>query len=114
MNDSVSKVKHSSGFATASLVLGIIGLATGCCIYTSIICGALAVIFALLSRGGEMTMPGKSKIGLGLGIASTVMGILILAIAFAYMILQFGGLEGYLDYYNDLMQQLESGYPYTL
>lgn len=114
MNYSVYETKHSGGFATASLVLGIIGLATGCCIYTSIICGALAVLFALLSRGGEMTLPGKSKIGLGLGIASAAMGILILIIAFAYMLLQFGGLEGYLEYYNDLLQQMESTYPYTL
>ena len=45
--------KRSNGFATAALVLGIVGIATGCCVYTGIICGALAIIFALLSRGGS-------------------------------------------------------------
>lgn len=111
MNDSIYQTKHSQGFATASLVLGIIGLATGCCIYTCIICGALAVIFALLSKGGELTMPGKSKIGLALGIAGIILGLLLFALSFAYMLIQFGGLEGYLEYCNDLLQQMESGYP---
>jgi len=111
MNDSIYQTRHAQGFATASLVLGIIGLATGCCIYTSIICGSLAVIFSLLSKGGEMTLPGKSKIGLALGIAGVILGALVLAVSFVYMLAQFGGLEGYLEYCNDLLQQMESGYP---
>lgn len=98
--------KRSSAFTMASLVLGIVALATGCCVYTAIICGALAVMFALLSRGGERTMSNKAKIGLGLGIAGIVLGLLMLVSAFAYIFVQFGSFENYMDYYFDFMKEI--------
>ena len=55
---------RSAGMSVASLVLGIIGLSMGCCIYPPIIFGSLAIIFALLSRGGEMHMNSYAKAGL--------------------------------------------------
>ena len=66
------KNKRSAGFATASLVLGILSLVTCCCIYSALPFGALAIIFALLSRGGEMTMDSRGMTGLGLGIYRVV------------------------------------------
>lgn len=110
--------KRSNGFSTASLVLGIVGVATGCCIYTGIICGALAVIFALLSRGGERTMSSRSGVGLALGIVGIVSGILMIIIAFAVVIAEFGSLgaymENYMEYYNEIMDPYMSVYPNTL
>ena len=44
--------KRSASMAIASLVLAIAGLVMGCCIYPAIIFGSLAIILALLSRGG--------------------------------------------------------------
>lgn len=98
--------KRSNNFATASMILGIAGLATGCCVYTSIICGALAVMFALLSRGGERTMSVRSKAGLALGITGIVCGILMIVAAFVVVIVQYGSFENYMDHYMDLYQQL--------
>lgn len=95
--------KRSNGFTTASLVLGIVGIATGCCVYTGIICGALAVIFALLSRGGEKTMSAKAKAGLALGIVGIVSGILMLVAAFAVILTEFGSFDAYMEYYYELM-----------
>ena len=89
--------KRSPSMAIASLILGIAGLAMSCCIYPAIIFGSLAIILALLSRGGEMTTSGYSKIGLILGIISIVCGILFV---------QFGGLEGYMQYIEDLMEDM--------
>ncbi len=106
--------RRSSGFATASLVLGIVGLATGCCVYTSIICGALAVIFALLSRNERMDA--KAQVGLGLGIAGIVIGILIVVAAFAVVIAEYGSFENYMDTfmknYYDMLGIDPSMYPY--
>ena len=42
--------RRSPGMATASLVLGILSLATSFCLYFALPCGALGIILALLSR----------------------------------------------------------------
>ncbi len=101
--------KRSSSMAIASMVLGIAGLVLSCCIYPAIIFGSLAIIFALLSRGGEMTTNGFGKAGLILGVIAIICGILFLVYGLFILFVQFGGPEGYLEYIEDLMEQ--SGYP---
>ena len=98
--------KRSPSMAIASLILGIAGLAMSCSIYPAIIFGSLAIILALLSRGGEMTTSGYSKIGLILGIISIVCGILFLIYGLFILFVQFGGLEGYMQYIEDLMEDM--------
>lgn len=98
--------KRSRSMATAAMVLGIVGISTGCCVYTAIICGALAIMLALLSRGGEMTMSVNAKVGLGLGIAGVATGILMITLSFAYVIQEFGSFENYMEYYFQLMENL--------
>lgn len=95
--------KPSRGFSLASLILGIAGIATGCCVYPGIVCGTLAIMFALLSKGGQLTLPKESKIGLILGIISTVFGILIVVISLVTVFVTFGGIENYMAYYFELM-----------
>lgn len=90
--------KRSHSMETASLVLGIVAISCG---YTSVICGALAIIFALLSRGGETTMGSKAKVGLGLGIAGFIIALLI-CVAFAFAYNYYGGLDGLLRAYCDM------------
>lgn len=101
---------HSQGFGLASMILGSIGIATGCCAYPSIICGALSIIFALLSRGGAMTFSDRSKIGLGLGIASVSLGVLMLVVSLVTVIYTFGSLDAYMEYYMELLQQIDPTY----
>ena len=101
--------KRSSSMAIASMVMGIAGLVMSCCIYPAIIFGSLAIILGLLSRGGEMTTNGYGKAGLILGIISIVCGILFLIYGLYILFVQFGGMEGYLEYIEDLMEN--SGYP---
>lgn len=76
--------KRSSGMATAAMILGIIGLSLVCCPYVSIPCGALAIIFALLSRGGERTCSTRGQTGLILGILGLSLGILFTIFALLY------------------------------
>lgn len=115
-NYSIYEDKRSNGMTLAALVLGIIAIATGCCVYTSIICGALAIMLALLSRGGEMTMASRAKVGMILGIIGIVLGILMLVAAVALAIVQFGGFENYMnsymEYYNGIMNGDPSIYQY--
>lgn len=100
---------RSAGMSVASLVLGILGLVMSCCVYPAIIFGSLAIIFALLSRGGEMHTNSYARAGLILGIIAIACGILFLLYSFFTIIAQFGGMEGYLNYIEDTMQEL--GYP---
>ena len=99
------KNKRSAGFATASLVLGILSLVTCCCIYSALPFGALAIIFALLSRGGEMTMDSRGMTGLGLGISGIVLTIVIFIIMFIYTVSFYGGFDAFMQYTNELAEQ---------
>ena len=94
--------KRSAPMAAASMALGILSLTTCSCLFLSLPCSALAIIFALLSRGGETTMNSYAKIGLGFGIAGLSLTILLYACAFAYAIYTYGSLENYLRAYSQM------------
>ena len=99
--------KRSQSFATAGFVLGLIAALTPYFVFTSLICGPLAIIFGLLSKGGEMTMDTKGKVAVILGIIGLVLTVLIMLVAFRVVILdEFGGFENFLKYYqiNSLLQ----------
>lgn len=57
--------RHSKHMENLSLIMGIIALSTFCLVYPHY-CGALGIVFALLSRGGETTFSGRAKLGLTL------------------------------------------------
>lgn len=59
--------RRSKRLENAAFFCGIIAIVTPCIVYPSLICGALSIVFALLSRGGEQTMTPRAKIGLSLG-----------------------------------------------
>lgn len=93
--------KRSQSFATAGFVLGLIVALTPYFVFTSLICGPLAIIFGLLSKGGEMTMDTKGKVAVILGIIGLVLTVLIMLVAFRVVILdEFGGFENFLKYYQ--------------
>ena len=77
--------RRSNGLATASLVLGIISLLSTTIFYIAVPCGALAILFALLSRGNGK-MYGKCKAAIVMGIAGGVSSIIMIVGAF-YMLM---------------------------
>lgn len=101
--------KRSTSMAIASMALAIAGLVMGCCVYPAIIFGSLAIILALLSRGGERTTSGYAKAGLILGSIAIIFGILFLIYSLTVLFIQFGGLEGYMNYMEEIMEEM--GYP---
>ena len=93
--------KRSQSFATAGFVLGLIAALTPYFVFTSLICGPLAIIFGLLSKGGEMTMDTKGKVAVILGIIGLVLTVLIILVAFRVVIIdEFVGFENFLKYYQ--------------
>ena len=90
-------------FETMSMTFAIVALVSCTCFYGSYIFGALAILFALLSRGGQMKMSSKAKLGLIVGIVAIVLST-VLTISSLYMILdQYGSFENYLREYSEMM-----------
>lgn len=110
--------KRSHAMETAALVLAVISIATCTCIYFSIPLGALAVIFALLSKGGETSLNSKSKLAFWLGIAGIAITTIIYAFSIITLLREYGSIDGILNAYSqmtgidysDLIQEMNSAY----
>ena len=85
--------RRSRQMESAAFILGIIAMILSCLVYPALICGALSIVFALLSRGGELTFTPKAKAGLVMGSAGLVivaaLTIWTLIVAQVY----YGGVE---------------------
>lgn len=83
---------ENNGFATASVVLGILSLVGCCCGYAGVIAGGLGVMFALLSRGEE-PMGSRARVGLILSVAGMVLGVIVI-IGVLLMVIIGGSIGG--------------------
>ena len=100
--------KRSRNMEVAALVLSIIAIASCSCIYVSIICGSLAMIFASMS---SMAMT-----SFWIAFAAVVITLIIYIGSFAAMLHEYGSIEGILkEYqnltgidYNELLQQMNT------
>lgn len=110
--------KRSHSMETAALILSIISIATCTCIYFSIPLGALAVIFASLSRGGETNYNSKSRLAFCLGLAGIIITTILYAVSLITLLYQYGSIEGIVNAYsqmtgidyNELIQEMNSAY----
>ncbi|MDD6156618.1 MAG: hypothetical protein PUB52_06355 [Lachnospiraceae bacterium] len=98
----VPPTRRNMAMEAAALVLGIISIASGCCLYSALICGALAAILALLSRGGEKTMSRRAMIGFWLGISGIIITIVLYVFTYFAAIEMYGSLENVLRAYCDM------------
>ena len=94
--------RRSARMEAASLILGSIALLSCTCLYLAVPCGALAVIFATLSRGGMMSYTSKAQIGMILGIIALIATIVLYASVLGYAIHQYGSIDGFLKAYSDM------------
>ena len=88
--------RRSPGMATASLVLGILSLATSFCLYFALPCGALGIILALLSRGGTRSMDNQATVGLILSACGLFFTICLWGFALLFTFQVNGGWDGIL------------------
>lgn len=98
--------KHSSSFAIAAITLGTIAILSSSCFFLGIPCGAMAILCALFSRGGEWTYPSAGKIGLTLGAIGLVLSIILCILEFYIAIDNFGGWENYWQQVEAYSRQL--------
>ena len=97
---------HSNGMAAASMVLGIIAVATFPCIYIALICGALGLLLGLLSRGGEMAFSTQGKAGLALSGIGLFATLAIYTGTLVFIFTQYGGIEAFFSEYGTLYQSM--------
>lgn len=96
---------RSSGMATAAMILGILALISGCCIYLSIPLGALGILLAILSKGSDKTYSPASKAGLLVSVMALVITVSMTAVTLIsnWDLIQSGTfqqqLEDILEYY---------------
>ena len=85
--------RRSRKMENMAFSLGLLGLVLFCLVYPPLICGSLAITFALLSRGGTTTMAPRAKTALLLG--SIALGLILLMFVYTIAVanLYYGGLE---------------------
>lgn len=90
-------------FEVASWMFAVAALFSCLFFYISYICGALAIVFALLSRGGQMQFSKKSKAALILGIFAIIFTTAITVAAVYITIQEYGSLENVLREYCNML-----------
>lgn len=95
--------KRSRAMTTAAVVFSVIAVSTVCCIYISFLCGILGIIFALLSKGGEMTMSANAKNALGISVMAIVLTVMLLAGSVVMVIMQYGSFEQFFKVYMEMV-----------
>lgn len=81
---------------TAAFTLGVLSIVTCSCIYGAYIFGAIAIVLALLSRGGKMKLSSKAKLGILLAVIGIVITTVFYVYAFYIAIQEYGSFEALL------------------
>ena len=95
--------RRGNAMETAAMVLGTSSIIMCNCLYLAIPFGGLAILFALLSRGGRMSMTARARNGLILGIVGIIVTIAFYAYAFYIAIQDAGSLEALLREVCEMM-----------
>ena len=96
-----------SGFATASMVLGIISILTAFVgtVYPPIICAGLSILLGLLSKGNDKVMLPNAKVGVLTAVIGLVVNVAVVASAF---VLLFTNSTAQEQFHDQLTQDSEA------
>lgn len=84
--------RRSAWMDHISMIFGLLSVVNICIVYPALIFGALAIVFALLSRGGEMLLSYRSKTAIALGSVSIAIVIIMIICSLAMLILYYGSI----------------------
>ena len=79
-----------------AFIFGLISILMCSIIYVSFITGSMAILFAILSKGGSMKFSKKARLGFIFGILGLVLTIIFYTVAFKIALAEYGSLEGIL------------------
>lgn len=99
-NSNITKLnffeRFAFGFAIASLFSCLM-------IYTAYMFGGLAILFALLSRGSQMTFSPRAKKSILIGVVGILLATVIFVGSFYILWQEYGSLEGILRAGSEMM-----------
>ena len=106
--------RRSQRMESAALILGVISLFSSCLVYPALICGALGIAFALLSRGGERTLTPRARAALIMSSVGLAVVVFMIVYTVALTYLYFDGIQDMLRHvcqsvgidYDTLMRSL--------
>lgn len=103
----VPVIDRANSMAMAAMTLGILSLilAFTCTLYPTMLCGGLAIILALLSKGTDARMHSNAKTGIIMAIIGLVFNVMIL---FASLMLIFSpmAVPEYREEFNHMYEQI--------
>lgn len=76
--------------ATVSMILGVVSIFTLFTVYIPLVCGSIAVVLAILSKGSFKKMLTTAKVGIGTAIGSITLLFVMIA-SFSAMLLSTSG-----------------------
>lgn len=76
--------------ATVSMILGVVSIFTLFTVYIPLVCGSIAVVLAILSKGSLKKMLTTAKVGVGTAIGSIALLFVMIA-SFSAMLLSTSG-----------------------
>ncbi len=91
---------------TMATILSVIAIVTTCCIYSSLGCGALSIILALLARGQQKKLTPQGKLTIMTAIAAIVISVSATILMVSMTIQEFGGAESFLKEYSNIMESM--------
>ena len=97
------KTTKPNHFETFAFSLAIASLFSCTIIYIAYIFAALAILFAILSRGSQMTFSPRAKKSILLGVLGIVLATVIFVVSFLYLWQEYGSLEGILRAGSEMM-----------
>lgn len=110
--------KRCEAMEIAALVLAIISVVSCTCIYVSVICASLSMMFALLSKGGATSMSSRSVASFIISLCAMILTIVMFVSSYIILYSEHGSMKNiinsYSEYtgfdYDDLMKEIDSSY----
>ena len=95
---------RTNKMAIMAMIFGIISIASCWLFYISIPMGAMAAIFASLSRNESYSYSKKARTGMILGLVGIVVSAIVTSILLTILLREFGSLEGIMREYCRIME----------
>lgn len=99
-------VQPRDAMMSAAVILSAIAVAASCCVYASIVCGALSITLALLSRGQQKKLSPQGKVAVTTSVVAIVLSVSVTIGMFVSAVHQYGSLENFIKAYSQLMESM--------
>ena len=95
--------------AGSAMILGVVAIMGVCCVYPGMICGALAIILALLSRGQNKRPVASGRIAMVLGSVAIAITVVIIVTNVIYILSNYGSFDAFMESYRATLDELTGG-----